>query len=83
MSIAVEFEFTPICQKCGSALEGKYGWNSKARETVLEIEPCEECLEEAKDKGKEEGHEEGYAEAKDEMNDENTQSGIKNENPKT
>ena len=64
MSTELNFEIKMTCEKCGASLnDGTYHYVQRERETVLEVPPCETCLEAVK----EEGDTEGYKRAQEEI----------------
>ena len=66
----VEKTFEVRCEACGRYLERETSVEGTDINTVLEIEPCPECLKGMKDDGYAEGYEDGHEKGYDNGYDE-------------
>lgn len=55
-TLEVNNELTFKCEACGADMEVSFNYRDK---TVVEVEPCEYCLDEKYDQGLKDGKEEG------------------------
>lgn len=68
-TVTIQADVTIECYECGDPLDGEF------RNGVLEVEPCEICLDKKFDEGKEEGREQGLEEGKQEGYDSGREDG--------
>ena len=56
VTINVELEVEVFCAGCGAGLckQSKAGNTNYRKQTFIEVEPCEKCLEKARDEGRQE-----------------------------
>ena len=59
-TITADIEVTVLCFRCGAKLGTKLGTNEEG--TIIDVVPCEKCLEEATDKAESAGYDRGWAE---------------------